>query len=240
MTDGNGTLLTIDAHHHLWRYTATEFDWIDDRMAALRRQDRPRKSRAAARSASVDRTIAVQARQSLEETDMLLGVAATSTLIAGVVGWLPLGDSAALRRVLDRYAGNPLLVGARHVVQGEPAGFLDGPAFNEGITTLQDAGLSYDLLLRADQLEEATRFVDRHPEQRFVVDHVAKPRIAEGVLEPWSRHIRELARRENVWCKLSGMVTEDDWECWSPESLRPYLDTAVEAFGTSRLMAGSD
>ena len=126
------------------------------------------------------------------------------------------------------------------MVQGEPTGFLDGAEFNRGIAALRGTGLVYDVLIFARQLTEATRFVDRHPQQLFVLDHIAKPEIAAGEIAQWSKDIRELARRENVVCKVSGMVTEADWPQWSPASLKPYFDTVLEAFGPARLMAGSD
>ena len=230
----------VDAHHHLWRYNGAEFEWIDDRMAMLRRDFGTAGLTAAMDGAGVGRSIAVQARQTLAETDALLAAAREHPRIAGVVGWLPLADRAALEAALAVYEDERLLVGARHVVQDEAPGFLDGVAFNQGIARLGALELTYDLLLRADQLQEAVRFVDRHPRQRFVLDHLAKPRIAAGELEPWRRDFCALAARENVSCKISGMVTEDDWARWSPTSLRPFLDAAVEAFGPYRLMAGSD
>lgn len=237
---GRERSLVVDAHHHLWRYNATEYEWIDDRMRMLQRDFLPNDLDAAMRSAGVDISVAVQARQTLAETRMLLAAAAGSTRIGAVVGWLPLADSAALAAALQEFAGESTLTGLRHVVQGEPAGFLEGSAFNEGVQTATEAGLSYDLLIRADQLNEGTQFVDRHPATRFVLDHLAKPLIAAGVLEPWAAEIRELARRPNVFCKVSGMVTEAAWDRWSLADLRPYLDTVVEAFGIERLMAGSD
>ena len=230
----------IDAHHHLWHYTAAEFDWIDDRMDALRRDFTTEDLCMATRTAGVNRTVAVQARQSLDETDMLLRAAMAAPEIAGVVGWLPLADPRALEAALSRYAGSTLLVGARHVVQAEPDGFLDGGLFNQGMDALREAGLTYDLLLRAGQLKEAARFVDRHPQVKFVVDHIAKPAIAARELEPWCTELRELSRRPNVFCKVSGMVTEDRWNEWSLASLRPYLDIVFEAFETGRIMVGSD
>ena len=230
----------VDAHHHLWRYTASQFPWIDDRMAALQRDFSPADLMHAMQSAAVDRTVAVQARQSHEETATLLHAAAAHPQIAAVVGWLPLADRPALEKSLTLHGSHPLLAGARHVVQDEPPGFLHDPAFNVGVDLLTQADLAYDLLLRADQLEEAAIFVDRHPNQRFVLDHMAKPRIAAGVLHPWKTHLTRLAARPNLSCKVSGLVTEAHWNCWSPQNLKPYLDAAVDAFGTDRLMAGSD
>ena len=231
--------MRVDAHHHLWRYTPEEYGWIDDTMQALRRDFMPEDLEREALTAGVEATVAVQARQTVAETAWLLQLAAQSELIRGVVGWLPIAADD-FPSALERFDAGPLLKGLRHVVQGEPAGFLDGAEFNRGIAALRGPGLVYDVLIFAGQLAEATRFVDRHPQQQFVLDHIAKPEIAAGELEIWSKGIRELARRENVVCKVSGMVTEADWSQWSPASLKPYFDTVLEAFGPARLMAGSD
>jgi L-fuconolactonase len=231
--------MRVDAHHHLWRYTPEEYGWIDDTMQALRRDFMPEDLEREALAAGVEATVAVQARQTVAETAWLLQLAAQNELIRGVVGWLPIAADD-FPSALERFDAGPLLKGLRHVVQGEPAGFLDGAEFNRGIAALRGTGLVYDVLIFAGQLAEATRFVDRHPQQQFVLDHIAKPEIAAGELEIWSKGIRELARRENVVCKVSGMVTEADWSQWSPASLKPYFDTVLEAFGPARLMAGSD
>jgi len=231
--------MRVDAHHHLWRYTPEEYGWIDDTMQALRRDFMPEDLEREALAAGVEATVAVQARQTVAETAWLLQLAAQNELIRGVVGWLPIAADD-FPSALERFDAGPLLKGLRHVVQGEPAGFLDGAEFNRGIAALRGTGLVYDVLIFARQLAEATRFVDRHPQQQFVLDHIAKPEIAAGELEIWSKGIRELARRENVVCKVSGMVTEADWSQWSPASLKPYFDTVLEAFGPARLMAGSD
>lgn len=229
----------IDAHHHLWRYSEQEYGWIDDSMGALKRdfllQDLERETR----HSGVTGTVVVQARECEEETHWLLGMARRSSLLCGVVGWLDLQSPQFAQR-LEMFSQGPRLVGLRHIVQAEPKGFLTSPAFNRGVHALQGSGLVYDLLIRESQLEEAIHFVDRYPEQRFVLDHVAKPRIAQGELEPWRSRMVELGRRPNVWCKVSGMVTEANWRAWSAEQLRPYLDAVVEAFGPMRLMAGSD
>jgi L-fuconolactonase len=231
--------MRVDAHHHLWRYTPEEYGWIDDAMQSLRRDFLPEDIEREALVAGVQATVAVQARQTVAETAWLLQLAAQSELIRGVVGWLPIAADD-FPSALERFDAGPLLKGLRHVVQGEPAGFLDGAEFNRGIAALRNTGLVYDVLIFARQLAEATRFVDRHPQQVFVLDHIAKPEIAAGEISQWSKDIRELARRENVVCKLSGMVTEADWSQWSPASLKPYFDTVLEAFGPARLMAGSD
>jgi L-fuconolactonase len=229
----------IDAHHHLWRYSATDYDWINDDMAALRRDFLPKDLMAELTNAGVDGAVTVQARQSLEETRWLLELARSSKAIRGVVGWAPIA-AADFESSLPALAEAPKLVGLRHVAQAEGKGFLDGTDFNRGVRAMQKFDLVYDLLIVEGQLEEAIRFVDRHPKQAFVLDHIAKPKIASGEIEPWRTHIKELSRRNNVSCKLSGMVTEDAWSRWSVESLRPYFDVVVEAFGADRLMAGSD
>jgi L-fuconolactonase len=156
-----------------------------------------------------------------------------------VVGWAEIA-AEDFEKTVDHLTQEPRLVGLRHVAQAEPEGFLDGAAFNRGIRAMAGTGLVYDILIYERQLEETTSFVDRHPEQTFVLDHIAKPKIAAGELEPWRKRIIELAQRPNVCCKVSGMVTEANPKSWTPEQLRPYLDAVVEAFGPQRLMAGSD
>jgi L-fuconolactonase len=235
--------LRVDAHHHLWQYSPEQYGWIDASMQRLQRDFLPADLAALCRAASVDATIAVQARQTLAETHWLLALAAEGSLgdnlIRGVVGW---ADIAAddFADTLPALTAHPLLKGLRHVVQAEPDGFLDATAFNRGIAALRDTGLVYDILIFARQLPEAIRFVDRHPQQSFVLDHIAKPSIAAGEIAEWSANIRELARRPNVACKLSGMVTEADWHTWTPDSLRPYFQVVLEAFTPARLMAGTD
>jgi len=229
----------IDAHHHLWRYSPVEYDWIDDNMSALRRDFLPADLLVELAQAGVNAAVSVQARQTLEETRWLLNLAQNCEAIRGVVGWAPIASSNFAASV-EALAAEPKLVGLRHVVQAEPKGFLDSADFNRGIQALCKTRLTYDLLIVEHQLEEAIRFVDRHPQQIFILDHIAKPKIAVQELEPWRSRMRELGQRSNVCCKLSGLVTEDSWSRWSMDSLRPYIDTAVEAFGADRLMAGSD
>jgi L-fuconolactonase len=231
--------MRIDAHHHLWRYTPEDYSWIDESLQGLRRDFLPHDLEQEAAAAGVQATIAVQARQTLEETRWLLGLAAESSLIQAVVGWAPIASSS-FPRTLDELRQNPLLRGLRHVVQGEPEGFLNGPQFNRGISALRHTGLVYDLVIYAQRLAETIRFVDRHPAQIFALDHIAKPDIRNGAFDPWNHDIRELARRENVVCKLSGMVTEAHWQQWTPNQLQPYFDTVLEAFGPNRIMVGTD
>lgn len=181
----------------------------------------------------------MQARPSLEETRALLEFADENEWILGVVGWAPL-QSSQIERVLEELSGQKKLKALRHVVQGEAEGFLESATFNLGISALRRFDWAYDLLIFERQLSESIRFVDRHPNQIFVLDHLAKPRIQEGLLQPWKRQIRELARRENVFCKVLGMVTEANWLDWTPQTLQPFFDAVLEAFGPSRLMFGSD
>jgi L-fuconolactonase len=231
----------IDAHHHLWKYNRSDYGWMDnDALSPLRRDYLIEDLTQAAAPAGVTGTVAVQACQNLAETEWLLQTAAQHSLIQGVVGWVPL-YSPDLASVLDRFASNPSFKAVRHVVQDEPDDrFILGPGFNRGVEQLQRHSLVYDILIFERHLPHAIEFVDRHPQQVFVLDHIAKPRIKENLLEPWAGHIRELARRENVYCKLSGMATEADWTHWTAQQLRPYFDVVLAAFGPRRLMFGSD
>jgi len=232
--------LTIDAHHHLWRYTPLEFGWIDEPMQALRRDFLPEDLKAAMATAGIDGSIAVQARQTLEETRWLLDLAEATDAIRGVVGWAPIAGEE-FPGCMEEFDGREKLKGLRHVIQGEKdEHYVLREDFNSGIRTLAGSGLVYEILIYERHLADTIYFVDEHPEQVFVLDHVAKPLIAAGRLEPWAARMRELALRQNVWCKVSGMVTEAKWDAWSPETLKPYLDVAVDAFGPERLMAGSD
>ncbi|HZY73082.1 MAG TPA: amidohydrolase family protein [Edaphobacter sp.] len=230
----------IDAHHHLWRYSPEEYDWIDDGMAPLRRDFLPQDLMRETTAAGIDGTIAVQARQTMDETRWLLQMADECPAIRGVVGWAPIAGED-FPGVMEEFEFRPKLKGLRHVIQAEKdENYILREDFNSGIRTMLGSGLVYEILIHERHLPQAIDFVDEHPDQPFVLDHLAKPLIREGALEPWATRMRELGRRENVCCKLSGMVTEADWSAWTPESLRPYLDTAVETFGTGRLMAGSD
>ena len=233
--------MTIDAHHHLWKYTAAEYGWITPEMPAIRRDFLPPDLEALMHFIGIDGTVAVQARQTLEETEWLLDLAAKHPIIRGVVGWVPLANVAGVKRHLEKYSQNRRFRGVRHVVQDEPdPRFLLRPDFNEGVKALLEYKLRYDILIFERHLPAAIQFVDRHPKQTFVLDHVAKPRIKEKVIAPWDRNMRELAKRPNVYCKLSGMITEADAAHWTPVDLQPYIHVALEAFGPARLMYGSD
>ena len=209
-------------------------------MTALRRDFLPEDLNQEMLAAGIDGTVAVQARQTMEETRWLLSQADQFDTICGVVGWAPLA-AEDFPGVIDEFVDRPKLKGLRHGIQDEKdESYILREDFNSGIRAMLGSGLVYDILIYERQLPQAIDFVDRHPEQVFVLDHLAKPRVAAGRMQPWTERIRELGRRENVWCKVSGMVTEADWSGWNAEILRPYLDVVVEAFGVERLMAGSD
>jgi L-fuconolactonase len=230
----------IDAHHHLWRYSSAEFGWIDDPMGALRRDFLPADFQSQIMAACVDASVVVQARQSLEETRWLLDLAAQNHFIAGVIGWAPIA-SAEFPQVLEQLRGDKKLKGLRHVLQDEPDdAYALREDFQRGLKLLEGTGLVYDILIHARQLPLAVQMADRNPNQMFVLDHMAKPRIAAHELSPWREHLCELARRPNVMCKVSGMTTEADWSQWTMADLEPYLATALECFGPQRLLAGSD
>ncbi len=232
--------MQIDAHQHFWRYDQREYGWIDDSMAALRRDFLPADLKQELERNGFQGSVAVQARQTLEETRWLLELAECAPFILGVVGWVDL-RSPRLRFELEPLAGKSKLVGVRHVVQSEPdERFLLQPDFLRGISTLEEFDLAYDILIYPRHLAVAAEFVARFPRQRFVLDHLAKPPIKSGALDSWARGIRELASSRNVYCKVSGLVTEADWQAWKLEDMRPYLDVAFECFGPSRLMIGSD
>lgn len=232
--------MRLDAHQHFWRYDPTEHEWMTDQMAAIKRDFLPSNLKPLLNSAGFEGCVAVQARQSIQETRWLLELAADNAFIRGVVGWLDL-RSDALPAQLEEFAEQPKLVGVRHVVQDEPDDdFMRGPAFRHGIAQLSAHGLTYDLLLLPKHLSAAAELVREFPEQPFILDHMAKPLIEAGVLSPWQGDLRELALFPNVYCKLSGMVTEATWLRWKPHEFGPYLDVVFEAFGPQRLMIGSD
>ncbi len=230
----------IDSHQHFWRYDADQYPWMDGRMQALRRDFLPADFKPLLDQLGFEGSIAVQARQSLEETEWLLGLADEHAFVKGVVGWVDL-RAADVGDQLARYARRPRLVGIRHVLHDEPDdNFMLRPEFRSGIASLGEHGLAYDLLLFPRHLAAATRLVREFPAQAFVLDHIAKPAIARGETQPWSSELRRLAESPNVYCKLSGMVTEAVWSDWRPDDFRAYLDVIADAFGVRRLMIGSD
>jgi len=230
----------IDAHQHFWRYDPAQYKWIDDAMAALKRDCLPDEARREMASAGIDACVAVQARQTLDETRSLLALADASPAIAGVVGWIDL-QAADARLQLELFADHQKLVGIRHIIQSEPDDrFMLRPAFCRGIALLEEFGLAYDILVYSRHLAAAAELAERFPSQRFVLDHLGKPDIRHGELFAWEKSLRLLADCSNVSAKLSGLVTEADWHTWSAQDIRPYLDVAFDSFGAGRLMIGSD
>jgi L-fuconolactonase len=232
--------MKIDSHHHFWNYDPVAYDWIGAHMARLRNDFTPTELFAETQKAGIDGVVSVQASQTLEETDFLNNYAKQHDFIKGVVGWVPFADSDVEKHI-ERFAVESKIIGMRHVVQDEPDdAFILGAAFNEGISRLKNHGLIYDILIYERQLGPTIEFVDQHPNQVFVLDHIAKPRIGDGLMSPWKEQMLELAKRENIYCKLSGVATEADWSKWTEDQLLPYLEIALEAFGPSRMMFGSD
>ncbi len=230
----------VDAHQHFWQYNPAEHTWMNDAMTALKQDFYPDDLLPLLQEIGFGGCIAVQARQSLSETDWLLDLARQYDFIQGVVGWVDL-RSANIAQQLENYASESKLLGVRHVVHDEADdNFMLQPAFQQGIAALRDFGLTYDLLLFPKHLPVATQLVNRFPDQLFVLDHLAKPFIERKLFSPWREDLFELAKYPNVYCKLSGMVTETKWGEWTKSDFSPYLDTVVEAFGTERIMIGSD
>ena len=232
--------MKLDAHQHFWQYNPRDYGWMGPGMERLQVDHLPEDLRPYLATQAIDGTIAVQARQTLEETRWLLDLADQYPFIKGVVGWVDL-RSDGLRHQLDELCQHPKLVGVRHVIHDEPDdSFMLREDFLRGLGLLADYNLVYDLLLFPKHLPAAVELVGRFPEQQFVLDHIAKPFIKDGRLSPWAEDLPRLAAFPNVVCKVSGMVTEADWHAWQPADFRPYLDVVFAAFGTERLMFGSD
>lgn len=232
--------MRVDAHQHFWRYSPAEYGWIEPRaMRAIARDFEPADLAPHLAAHGLDGCVAVQARQHETENAYLLALADTNPSVKAVVGWVDLADPS-VDEALDRWSGCEAFRGVRHIAQGEAPGFLLRDAFVSGVSRLAARDLSYDILIFANQLREAAEFVDRCPgELCFVLDHLAKPRMAEGAVEPWLTDLLDLAQRPNVMCKLSGMVTEAKSH-WRPADIHPYIEAVLEAFGTDRVMYGSD
>ena len=232
--------MKIDSHQHFWRYDAVRDAWITDSMAVLRRDFLPEHLVAELAANAIDASIAVQVDQSENETMFLLDLAEKKKRIAGVVGWADLSSPRVGER-LEHFSHSSKLRGFRHIAQTESDdGFLARENFVKGVAQLRAFGFTYDILIYPKQLPAAIELVTRLLEQRFVVDHVAKPEIKSGKTSPWAAQMKEIAQNKNVFCKLSGMVTEADWKRWKAEDFKPYLDVVFDAFGAERLMFGSD
>ncbi len=230
----------IDSHQHFWQYSLAEHTWMTDAMQVLKQNFMPTDLGPLLNQIGFDGCIAVQARQSIEETNWLLKLADENDFVKGVVGWVDL-RSPNIDEVLSGYANQKKLVGVRHVVHDEADdNFMLQPAFQNGIAALKEFNLNYDLLLFPKHIPVALQLVEKFPEQYFVVDHIAKPFISKKEFSPWKEDLKELAKHPNVFCKLSGMVMEAKWNDWKEDDFKQYLDIVTESFGTNRIMIGSD
>ena len=230
----------IDSHQHFWKFDPVRDGWINNEMKAIQRDFLPGDLEPFLETSGFDGCITVQSDQSEAENEFQLGNARDNDFIKGVVGWVDLQSDLVEER-LAYFSQYKKFKGLRHVLQGEPQrDFMLRPAFLRGVKHLKKYNLTYDILIFPDQLGFTQEFVAQLPGQPFVIDHLAKPYIKNKDIAGWKKDIQAVAEFENVCCKLSGMVTEADWKTWKPEDFRPYLDVAVEAFGTNRLMFGSD
>jgi L-fuconolactonase len=232
--------MLIDSHQHFWQYDPGRHGWITDEMSSIRRDFLPEHLLPELQANNIDGCIAVQVDQSENETSFLLELATRHPLIKGVVGWVDLCSPTVGRR-LEHFSQFEKLRGFRHIAQSEPdERFLVRKDFLDGVRRLAQFKFCYDILIYPHQLPAAIELVEKFPDQRFVLDHLAKPYIRSRKLEPWSLQMRSLAANRNAYCKVSGMVTEANWKHWRSEDFEPYLDVIFEAFGPDRLMFGSD
>lgn len=230
----------IDAHQHFWKFDPVRDSWINDEMKIIQRDFFPADLESLLKENGIDGTVAVQADQSETENTFHLQHAEKYDFIKGIVGWVDLRAGNVEER-LQHYSSFKKMKGFRHVLQGErDRSLMLRPEFMRGISLLRKFGFTYDILIFPDQLEYANEFVQLFPDQKFIIDHIAKPYIKDGKIEEWKKDIQQIAMAENVFCKISGMITEADWKNWTKAELRPYLDTVVEAFGTKRILFGSD
>lgn len=232
--------MKIDAHQHFWKYNDRDYVWMSAEMNKLSHDHLPADLLPLMKSAGIDGTIAVQARQTLEESAWLLQLAEEHPFIRGVVGWVDLRSERVVEQ-LEQFAQHQQFCGVRHVVHDEPDDqFMLRSSFLRGLGELANFGLTYDLLLFPRHLRVACEVANRFPNQPFVLDHIAKPPVQTGAMEPWARDLRQLASFPNVFCKISGLVTEGKWDSWTTMDFEPYIDVVLNAFGVHRLMIGSD
>src|SRR5271170_3932484 len=232
--------MRVDSHQHFWHYDPVRDSWITDDMGVLKRDYLPGDLLPEMHANGIDATVAVQAGQSERETEFLIDLAARHAFIAGVVGWVDLRNPEVDRR-LEHFSRFPVMRGFRHIAQDEPDdGFLAREDFVRGVAALGQFDFTYDILIFPKQLPAAVELVEALPDQAFVLDHIAKPLVKTREMETWAAGIRALASNPRVFCKLSGLITEADWTHWRAEDFTPYLDVVWEAFGTDRLMFGSD
>lgn len=230
----------IDSHIHFWKYDAVRHSWINDDMAVIRRDFLPEDAKKVFEKSKIDGCVAVQADQSDQETSFLVALAANSAFIKGVVGWVDF-TSSDLQEKLQAYSKVPFIKGFREIIQGCPDDqYFTNKKFLEGISLLSSYDYTYDILIHHHQLPSAVRFSGKYPDQDFILDHIAKPDIKSGDWKKWKSDMKELALNPRIYCKLSGMVTEADWQRWNYDQVKPYLEIAAEYFGTGRICFGSD
>jgi L-fuconolactonase len=233
-------MLRIDSHQHFWKYDPVQYDWIDDSMAVIRKDFLPEDLEPILQANGFDGCITVQSHQSEQENDFQLANAEKNSFIKGVVGWIDL-QSANIEERLAYYKQFTKMKGFRHVLQGErQRDLMLQPAFVNGINLLRKYNYTYDILIFPDQLKYAAELAAKFPDQPFVIDHIAKPNIKNAEIAEWEKDIKAVAKFENVFCKVSGMVTEADWQNWKPVDFNPYLDVIADNFGINRIMFGSD
>ena len=229
----------IDAHVHFWEYDKIKDSWITDEMKLLQSDFLAYHLQPVLKENNINGVVAIQADQSEKETLFLLGLARENAIIKGIVGWIDL-QNENLENELFYYSKYNIIKGFRHLVQDEPHDFLQNKRFQNGIKALQVFGFTYDILIYENQLKQAVEFVNKFPDQKFIMDHCAKPSIKNNRIKEWRSLINEMAKNENVFCKLSGLITEAKWNCWKEKDFYPYLDVVFESFGTDRLLFGSD
>ncbi len=231
---------TIDSHQHFWVYHKDELSWINKQMIFIKNNYLPEDLQKEMEKTGVNGSIVIQTRKTLEETRWLLKLSRENDFIKGVVGWVDLLSDRVEENIIE-FTGLPKFVGVRHAIQDEPnIDFMLRKDFLRGLAYVQDYGLTFDLLVRPQHLKTTAEMVSKLPELKFVLNHLGKPDIKNGTKEPWATDLKSLAKFKNVYCKLSGMVTEADWNKWKPQDFYPYLDVAYESFGPDRLMIGSD
>jgi len=232
--------MIIDSHHHLWNLRLRDYPWMSPELKPLDRNFLEDDLVKTVQSSHISGTVLVQAHQSLEETRWLLQIAEKSNLILGVVGWVDLKESN-LEKTLEKLKGNLKFKGVRHLIQDEPdANWMLQPEVIRGLKMLHEARLTYDLLVKSHQLENALRLVERLPEMPIIVDHIAKPSIKAGIREPWASQMKELARSPHIYCKISGLITEADHQHWRETDFSFYLEHILYVFGWDRICWGSD
>ena len=233
-------VMVIDSHQHFWKYKPSKHKWIDDSMSLIRKDFMPSDLKKVYNKNKIDGCIAIQAEQTLEETNFLLDLSKENTFIKGIVGWVDLRASN-IDNTLEHYSNYKKIKGFRHIVQNEEDhNFLLRPEFLRGISYLEKYNYVYDILIFPHQLETTLEFVKKFPNHKFIIDHIAKPYIKDGLYDEWARLMLEISKYENVFCKISGMITEADYNLWTPEQITPYMDLILTSFGSKRILFGSD